>query len=235
MDLNNSRALVLDFGGVVTRTLFETHDLTEQALGLEPGALTWRGPFEPSSDPLWQSMQADRISERDYWRTRTREVAKLVGRDWDKMSDFVKAARGADPLPIIRPQAIDAIERVRKANGKLAILSNELDLFYGVEFRHKLPFLKWFDAIVDATYTDILKPDTRAYAMCCEALNLDPDDCVFVDDQLRNIKGGEAFGMTCVHFDVQKPQEGYSRALKLLGLDESASTQMSESSGRELS
>ncbi|RUU51265.1 HAD family phosphatase, partial [Mesorhizobium sp. M7A.T.Ca.TU.009.01.1.1] len=29
-----AQALVLDFGGVVTRTLFETHALTEQALGL---------------------------------------------------------------------------------------------------------------------------------------------------------------------------------------------------------
>ena len=28
------RALILDFGGVVTRTLFETHDMTERALGL---------------------------------------------------------------------------------------------------------------------------------------------------------------------------------------------------------
>jgi putative hydrolase of the HAD superfamily len=30
------QALVLDFGGVVTKTLFETHALTEQALGLKP-------------------------------------------------------------------------------------------------------------------------------------------------------------------------------------------------------
>ena len=29
-----SRALVLDFGGVISRTLFETHAQTEQALGL---------------------------------------------------------------------------------------------------------------------------------------------------------------------------------------------------------
>ena len=29
------QALVLDFGGVVTKTLFETHAVTEQALGLK--------------------------------------------------------------------------------------------------------------------------------------------------------------------------------------------------------
>ena len=101
---SQSKALVLDFGGVVTRTLFETHDLTEQALGLPSGSLTWRGPFDPASDPLWQSMQDDQISERDYWHARTREVAGQVGADWSQMSDFVKAARGADPEPVMRPE-----------------------------------------------------------------------------------------------------------------------------------
>ena len=218
--LNHSKALVLDFGGVVTRTLFETHDLSEKALGLPSGTLTWRGPFDPDSDPLWKSMQADEISERDYWRARTLEVAELLGESWTEMSDFVKAARGADPEPVMRPEALNAIDIVRNAGGKLAILSNELDLFYGAEFRNKLPFMKHFDVIVDATYTNILKPDPRAYAACCEALQLAPQDCVFVDDQLRNIRGGEACGMQCVHFDVQRPKKSYAEALKLLGLVE---------------
>ncbi|RWF53196.1 MAG: HAD family phosphatase, partial [Mesorhizobium sp.] len=34
MSRPSPKALVLDFGGVVTRTLFETHALTERALGL---------------------------------------------------------------------------------------------------------------------------------------------------------------------------------------------------------
>jgi len=61
------RALVLDFGGVISRTLFETHGQTEAALGLPAGTLTWRGPFDPASDALWCDMQAGRLSERDYW------------------------------------------------------------------------------------------------------------------------------------------------------------------------
>ncbi len=89
-------ALVLDFGGVVTRTLFETHALTERRLGLAPGTLTWRGPFDPASDPLWRDMQADKISERDYWVVRTREVGALVGEQWDRMDTFVQRARGDD-------------------------------------------------------------------------------------------------------------------------------------------
>lgn len=216
-----AEALVLDFGGVVTRTLFETHDLTEEALGLPAGTLTWKGPFDPGSDPLWRSMQADEISERDYWHKRTEDVARLTGQPFTEMSDFVKAARGADPEAVMRPEALEAIERTRKAGKKLAILSNELDLFYGADFRERLPFLNDFDVIVDATYTRILKPDPRAYALCIEELNVPAQACVFVDDQRRNITGAAAAGMQTVHFDVLDPAASFADALRLLALPSS--------------
>lgn len=213
MSVPLAKALVLDFGGVVTRTLFETHALTEQALGLEPGTLQWRGPFDPDSDPLWRAMQADEISERDYWRTRTSEVGRLVGEDWQAMETFVQRARGAEPQKVVRPEADTAIRAVHAAGFRLAILSNELDLFYGTDFRRRLPLLGLFDTIIDATYTGVLKPDPRAYAFVTEALGLPAEACVFVDDQQRNVDGGRAAGMRTVHFDVARPALSYAEAL----------------------
>ena len=212
------QALVLDFGGVVTRTLFETHALTEQALGLEPGTLGWRGPFDPASDALWRSMQADEISERDYWKTRTREVGGLVGEDWQDMATLVQRARGADPQAVVRPEAEQAIRIAHEAGVSLAILSNELDLFYGKSFRERLPLLSLFGTIIDATYTQILKPDRRAYAMVGEAINLPLGACVFVDDQKRNVDGAVAAGMLAVHFNVAQPSQSYAEALGHFGL-----------------
>ncbi len=213
----SDRALILDFGGVISRTLFETHDLTEAALGLAPGTLTWRGPFDPATDPLWQDMQADRISERDYWRLRTAEVALLTAQRWTEMADFVRAARGADPDAVIRPEFRSAIAKARAAGIRLAILSNELDLFYGADFRARLPFLTDFDVIVDATHTSVLKPDPAAYRLCLDQLGLPAASCVFVDDQARNIAGARAVGLPCVHFDVAQPARSYDKALRLLG------------------
>ena len=212
------QALVLDFGGVISKTLFETHDLTEQSLRLPEGSLTWQGPFDPLTDPLWQAMQRDEISERDYWHTRTREVGALVGEDWTEMQTFVKRARGADPDAVIRPEARKAIKAVHAAGYRLAILSNELDLFYGAEFRDKLPLLNHFELVVDATYTGILKPDPRAYAMVEDALVLPLSACVFVDDQLRNVLGAQRAGMQTVHFDVTNPAKSYDEALAFFGL-----------------
>ena len=212
------RALVLDFGGVITRTLFETHAQSEAALGLPAGALRWMGPFDPQNDALWRDMIADRISERDYWMERTREVGRLLGENWDRMETFVQRARGADVQAVIRPEAIAAIQAAQAAGCKLAVLSNELDLFYGVNFRDRLPLLREFDVVLDATYTQILKPDPRAYRLCLEQLGLDASACVFVDDQLRNVQGALSVGLPSVHFDVGAPQRSYAQALSLLGL-----------------
>lgn len=213
-----SRALVLDFGGVVTRTLFETHAATEAALGLPAGVLTWRGPFDAAGDPLWQDMQAGRISERHYWLVRTQEVGLLLGESWDRMETLVTRARGADPASVIRPQAIAAVEAAKAAGCRLAILSNELDLFYGTTLRQGVPILRDFDCIVDATYTGILKPDARAYALCLDQLDVPASASVFVDDQLRNVEGARRVGMQALHFDVLHPKRSYRQALVCLGV-----------------
>ncbi len=210
------KALVLDFGGVISRTLFETHDLSEAALGLPPGTLTWRGPFDVASDPLWQAMQADQISERAYWLHRTQEVGRLLGEDWTEMQTLVQRARGADVAAVIRPEAVAAIHRANAAGHRLAILSNELDLFYGADFRQRLPLLEAFDVIVDATHTGILKPDARAYRACQEQLGVAAQDIVFVDDQWRNVDGAQRCGWRTVHFDVRAPAMSYDEALQLL-------------------
>ncbi len=210
--------LVLDFGGVISKTLFETHGVTEAALGLAPGTLTWRGPLAREADPRWWAMQRGELSERDYWLTRSREVGRLLGEEWTDMQTFVRRARGADPSQVVRPEAERTIRLASRHGIKLAILSNELDLFYGEDFRRKLPLLGYFDAIVDATHTGILKPDPRAYMAVCDVLSLDPAECIFVDDQERNIEGAIACGLKAVRFDVQQPLESYQRALQPLGL-----------------
>jgi putative hydrolase of the HAD superfamily len=84
-----AQALVLDFGGVISKTLFETHDADRAcARARRPCTLKWLGPFAPvSAIRCGRAMQRRRdFSERDYWLTRSREVGRMVGEDWRDMS-----------------------------------------------------------------------------------------------------------------------------------------------------
>ena len=59
-------ALMLDFGCVISKTMFENMELVECGLGFAPGTLSWRGPFDPDSDPLWRDMLDGRLTERQF-------------------------------------------------------------------------------------------------------------------------------------------------------------------------
>ena len=214
-----AQALILDFGGVITRTLFETHRDTENALGLPTGSLTWRGPFDPANDPLWRRMQANEIAERDYWHIRACEVGELVGEHWDGMEDFLRRLRG----PSIRmPSSVPkrkppSAPREGRAGARRSCRTNST-CFTARGFGERVSFMREFEVIIDATYTKILKPDPRAYRLVLEALSLPAAACVFVDDQARNVAGAEAAGMVTVSFDVRNPKSSFDEALRCLGV-----------------
>ena len=58
----------------------------------------------------------------------------------------------------------------------------------------------------------------RAYAAITEGLDINAQDCVFIDDQRNNYAGACDFNMVAVHFDVKEPLAGYNEALAHLGL-----------------
>ena len=211
------RGLLLDFGGVISVTLFERHRLSERLLGLPEGTLLWRGPFDPDGDDLWRDMLEGRISERDYWAFRAQETGRRIGEDWDMLA-MIRRTMGDDPNAHIRPQARDFVFLAKAAGRRVGILSNELELFYGADTMARLDILKLMDCVVDATHTKILKPDPRAYALGCAALGLPPERIVFVDDQQRNVDAATAAGLIAIRFDVVDPARSFAEAADALDL-----------------
>jgi putative hydrolase of the HAD superfamily len=204
-------ALILDFGSVVSYSVFERHAETEARLGMEPGAIQWWGPIDPAADPLWCDMLADKLTEREYWATLARDVGGRLGEAWTP-ADFLRAARSPDLNDEIRPEIVDLVRRAKQHGAGLAILSNELELFYGAEALADIRLLDEFDVIVDATHTEILKPDPRAYELVLEKLGVPAAAAVFLDDQPRNVAGGEAVGLAAMLFDVTDPVGSCDRA-----------------------
>jgi putative hydrolase of the HAD superfamily len=197
------RALLLDFGSVISVSAFERHRQTEQCLKLAPGCLTWLGPFDPQSDELWVSMQRDEISERDYWAIRARELGSAVGEDgWD-MATMLSRVQPDDPNSVVRPEMERLITAAREAGILVGVLSNEVELFYGTAMVERIDILRSMDAVVDATHTGILKPDPRAYGLALAALDCEAREVLFVDDQFRNVAGAVRAGLQTQHFDLR--------------------------------
>ncbi len=202
------QALLLDFGSVISTSLFECHRETEELLGLRAGSLTWLGPIDPSTDTLWRSMLRAEITERDYWATRAREIGDAIGESgWDTAT-MLSRVRHTDPNRTVRPRIAQLIAATRSAGLRVGILSNELELFYGPKFLSGMAVLRDLDAVVDATHTGILKPDLRAYQAAAEALELPPEKILFVDDQFRNIAGAVNAGMQVHYFDLRDVHGG---------------------------
>ena len=197
------QALLLDFGSVISVSVFERHRDTEAELGLGAGSLRWLGPIAPETDELWQAMQRDEISEREYWARRARELGEAAGQPgWDMLAMLTRL-RHTDPNAIVRP-GIRRLVRAARARGlAVGILSNELELFYGAEFLSRMDILRDMQVIVDATHTQVLKPDPRAYEMAVQQLGVPAARVLFVDDQFRNIAGAQRAGLQSQFFDLR--------------------------------
>ena len=210
-------ALMLDFGCVIAKSIFEIVEPFERGLGLPRGTLTWRGPLDLDTDPLWRAMLAKELTERQYWETRANEIAAMLGETWTPL-DLMTRASDVVGAAQFRPEIEQLVKDARSAGLRVGVLTNELELFHGRAWMDTVPALKLVDAIVDATHTKILKPDRRAYEMGVAALDAEPQRTLFVDDQAHNVEGAHAAGVPAIHFDIRRPGETVTEIRSRLAL-----------------
>jgi putative hydrolase of the HAD superfamily len=66
-----------------------------------------------------------------------------------------------------------------------------------------------FDRIVDIeAMAYVPKPDLRAYRQALEFLQVRGEECLLVDDRLRNLRPGRELGMTTVLVGLDQPGDG---------------------------
>ena len=218
------QALVLDFGGVVIKTPFEILAALERRLRIAPGTLAWYGPFAPERDQLWQRMQRDEISEREYWAMRAAETGRAAGRGGVMSTyELMREMYACDESDIVRPEAIEAIDAARAAGIPVAVLTNDLAAFHGPAWYPSLEISKHITLVVDGSVTGVLKPDPAAYADVAARLDMLASRCIFVDDQVRNVRGAESAAMLAEHFDVTAPCMSFDRVLDRLTLSRTTS------------
>ena len=212
-------ALVLDFGGPVLVTPFEL-------VADEPGSparalLHERGPLATAEhpDPVWEDLQAGRITERAYWQERAEEWHRSGGHGPDIRSMIGHLYDPPRPA-LVRDGARRLVRDAREAGMRIGILTNDLRAFHSQEWIDGIEIVGDVDTVVDGSVEGHLKPAPRLYELLSERLDVAYADMVFLDDQMTNIRGAEALGIPSVWFDPADPDAGYTRTRALLGLPE---------------
>ena len=205
------RAVISDFGGVLTNQLIEAFAAFQDETGI-------------SAEQLGRAMQ--RVGERDgeypLFRLERGEISEA---DFlDNLSWGLEAELGHRPtlhrfreiyFEALHPNQpmLDLMRELRDQGLRMAILTNNVREWEEL-WRSKLPLDEIFELIVDSAWVGMRKPDPAIYLLTVERLGdgLDPAGCLFVDDNEGNVEAARELGMTAVHFRETEQAIGEIRA-----------------------
>ena len=87
---------------------------------------------------------------------------------------------------------------------KLAILSN-MGKNWSMAREEQFHISEWFDEVVWSCDLGISKPNKQIFNYLTDKLNINPEECVFIDDKQSNIDAAQSLGMKGILY--QNPQQ----------------------------
>lgn len=100
--------------------------------------------------------------------------------------------------PRIIPGMPELIQRIYSAGYDIYLLSNANSRFY--TFAPELDVLKYFKGITISADLHLLKPEPEIYDRFCEIHDLNPGECLFIDDMQENVEGAVRSGWHAYRF-----------------------------------
>jgi putative hydrolase of the HAD superfamily len=149
------------------------------------------------------SWQADRglMTREEAIRT-TSELAGITP------AEFAQAINRNVP-----DEALFAYIEELKPHYKIGLLSNVSGDYLTEIFDRQQ--LASFDAVTLSFQSGFIKPEKEAFETAAEQLGVNPEECIFIDDQERNVNGAERAGMTAILYrDVSQLRHELSKLLK---------------------
>ena len=196
------RALIVDFGGVLTTSVWPAFSAFCEAEGLEPDTVRTLFRDRPEALALLRRLETGEIEPEEFEPA----FGALLGIDeTDGLIGRLFAALRPDD------EMIGAIRAAHAAGVRTGLISNS----WGPGIYERAP-IGLFDATVISGEVGLHKPQPEIYLLACERLGVDPAEAIFVDDLRENCTGAEAVGMIAVlHRDTVRTIE---RLEELLGV-----------------
>jgi putative hydrolase of the HAD superfamily len=207
------RAVISDFGGVLTTPLIEAFlalqrdsGIPLEAMGQAVAALS----AQDGGNPLY-ALETGRLSERDFVARLERALSDVVGRPVELAGFSERWFAQLQP----NQELLDYLRGLRERGLRLALLTNNVREWEPL-WRAKLPVDELFEVVVDSAFVGVRKPDPEIYRLTLERLDLPAEACVFVDDNELNVRAARELGMRAVWFqstdqaiaDVERALDG---------------------------
>jgi putative hydrolase of the HAD superfamily len=196
------RAVLWDFGGVVTESPFVAFRAYERAHHLPDGFLRSVNARNPDGN-AWARLERGELTPEAFDQAFAEE-SRALGHE----------VRGLDVVDLVfgpvRPMMLDAIRRCR-CHFITACLTNNMQPAgrRGLERRPELErdwhsALSLFDQVIESSKVGVRKPEPRFFELACAHLEVEPTQAVFLDDLGINLKPARAMGMHTIK--VTEPQ-----------------------------
>lgn len=186
------RALIFDFGGVITNMRWDVARELEQQHRLEKTTLL-RTLYDADD---WRAVEIGQ-GDIDVWREAAHHrLEEAAGRPLPLLHEQWRRSWGLIEENI-------ALVKALRPPYRTGILSNA-DLTLEDRLRDGLGLRHLFDDVISSAVVGMAKPEHRIYLLAAERLRLPPDDCLFIDDLERNVTAAREVGMAAVQFRVDK-------------------------------
>jgi epoxide hydrolase-like predicted phosphatase len=182
---NGYRGLLVDWGGVLTSSLFDSFSAFCELEGLAPETLAQRFRGDPTCRELLIGLETGRIAEEEF----EPKLGETLGVSAAGLIDRLFAGSGPEE------SMIEAVRMARRAGIRTGLISNS----WGTRrYPHEL-LSELFDGLVISGEVGMRKPSPEMYVLGAERIGVPPERCVFVDDLPFNLYPAAELGMATVH------------------------------------
>lgn len=200
------KAIIWDFGGVITSSPFEAFNKFEEANGLPKDIIRTINSENPDMN-AWAQFESNSITIDQFDDLFLKE-AKAKGFDI-KGRDIIKLLKGS-----IRENMVSFLREL-KADFKLGCITNNVKPSSEENTDNETKeAMSIFDHVIESSIVGIRKPNPEIYMMSCDALNVSPDQCIYLDDLGINLKPARELGMTTIK--VIQPEDAIQEVRNLL-------------------
>jgi putative hydrolase of the HAD superfamily len=189
------RAVISDFGGVLTSPLFESFAAWQRQSGLSferLGQAMVDAAERSGIHPLYE-LEKGTLTEAEFLRMLEAELGP--GASLSGMRDVYFEHLHPNP------PMIELMRDLRGRGLRMALLTNNVRE-WEPQWRAKLPEIdEIFEVVVDSAFVGMRKPDRAIYELTLERLgDIAANECLFVDDVDVNCETARSLGMQAVHY-----------------------------------